>query len=106
MYLVTQNGVKLPVDDSQLDYEKDFIPFTQNVGLYTDNTVLKPVWILQLQKSPHMLKKTKPVELEFVAERAYDHPPTQEEILWAMSAHGLVQGDVATVTQGFELGFD
>ena len=46
MYIVTKGGHKLSVDDSSIDYENEFFPFTQNVGMYSDATVLKPVWLI------------------------------------------------------------
>ena len=104
MYIVTKTGKKLPVDDSSIDYEKEYISFQETVGLYTDDTILRPVWILELNKSNYFgIHKRSDYELEFVKELKYDHEPTKEEILWAMSAYGLTRYDVAFVRKGFEL---
>lgn len=95
MYVVTRNGHKLVVDDSQLDGD---MPFQQVVGLYTDDTVLKPIWVLvgeTVDTSGH--------ELEFKAEKIYDHEPSKEEILWFMSANGLNRYDIVYINKGYTL---
>lgn len=105
MYIVTKGGHKLSVDDSSIDYENEFLPFTQNVGMYSDATVLKPVWLIQIQKDNSFGKtglKGK-TDLEFVAEYKYYHKPTQEEILYRMSENGCTRYDIVTVEKGFEL---
>ena len=107
MFVVTNDGKKLPVDDSAIDFEKDYVPFQQTVGLYTDDTILKPVWYLTLYRTAKATLDSfytrKAEQLEFVAEVYFDHKPTQEEILWAMSAHGLSRYDFATICEGYEL---
>lgn len=103
MYIVTQNGYKLPVDDSSIP-EDEYIRFQQHVGLYDDSTILKEVWILELNRSNRFEASRKDeYELEFVKELRYDHEPTQEEILWAMSAFGCSRWDIAFVKKGYEL---
>lgn len=103
MYVVTRNGHKLPVDDSSIS-ENEFISFQENVGLYDDSTILKEVWILELNKSNFFTNvRRENYELEFVKELRYDHEPTQEEILWAMSAFGCTRHDLAFVKKAYEL---
>ena len=103
MYVVTKTGEKLPVDDSAIK-DNAFLPFHQTVGLYTDDTVLKDVWYVQLVKNPHMKpSRYKNVEYETVAEIVYDHEPSKEELLWAMSAHGLTRYDMVLITKGYQL---
>lgn len=102
MYVVTKNGHKLPVDDSSIS-EDEVVSFQQTVGLYTDDTILKPVWILELSHCDDHFSKKRNFELEFVKDLKYYHKPTQEEILWAMSAYGCTRGDVAIIRKGFEL---
>jgi hypothetical protein len=104
MYVVTKNGKKLPVDDSSIDYNREYVSFHETVGLYTDNTELKKIWILMLEKSNYYnVSKSSDYELELVKELRYDHKPTKEEILWAMSAYGLTRGDIAWVHESYEL---
>lgn len=100
-FIVTKDGRKV---DVQLPYdeEKDYYLFHQTVGLYTDNTVLKDVWVLVLYKIDFFARSDQ-FNREFVKEIKYNHEPTKEEILWAMSAHGLTRGDMAFVEHGYEL---
>lgn len=107
MFVVTKDGKKLPVDDSAVEYGTDYVPFHQTVGLYTDDTILKPVWYLNLYHTEKAKIGREPKHetqlLEFVAEVYFNHKPTQEEILWAMSAHGLSRYDFASLEKGYEL---
>lgn len=56
MYVVTENGNKLPVDDTAIKND-NWVPFQQTVGLYDDSTVLKDVWILELNKRDFFARK-------------------------------------------------
>lgn len=102
MYVVTSTGKKLPVDDSSIDYE-DYFPFQQNVGLYDDSTVLKPIWHVAGQRMKRRGSFMTDSEYEFVAEKVYDHKPSKEELLWFMSANGLNRYDIVAITEGYEL---
>ena len=102
MYVVTKRGYKLPVDISSLP-EDTYEPFQQAVGLYDDCTVLNEVWILELNKRKDWNSIGRNYELEFVKELRYDHEPTKEEILWAMSAYGCSRHDEVFVKKGYEL---
>lgn len=102
MFVVTQEGYKLPVDDSSIPGE-GYVKFQQQVGLYTDDTILKPIWILELDKKKDPFGFGKNYELEFVCEIRFEHKPTEEEILFAMSQNGCSRWDVAFVHQGYEL---
>lgn len=107
MFVVTKDGKKLPVDDSSIDYENYYVPFAQNVGLYTDDTRLDKVWILELNHVDWECKvnSNREFELDYVKDIRYDHKPTDEEILHAMSANGLTVRDIAIVREGYELNF-
>jgi len=100
MYVVTRGGYKLPVDDSSIP-EDAWRQCAETVGLYEDGTTLKDIWILQLQKQLNPF--TRNYEFEFVKELRYEHEPTKEEILWAMSANGLSLYDSAVVYKAYEL---
>ena len=103
MYIVTKEGHKLPVDTSMLT-EDDYMSFQQSVGLYDDSTILKEIWILELYKSNRFeTSRRDQWELTFVKELRYEHEPTKEEILWAMSAYGCTRWDVANVKKAYEL---
>lgn len=108
MFVVTKDGKKLPVDDSGIDYAHDEVPFLQTVGLYTNDTILKPVWYVTL----YVTKKGKACGgawakdgnlLDYETEIYFDHEPTQEEILSAMAKHGLTRYDCASVGKFYEL---
>lgn len=102
MFVVTREGYKLPVDASALPEER-YMSFQQNVGLYDDSTILKEVWILELNKKSDFGAYGDKYELEFAKELRYEHEPTKEEILWAMSAYGCTRWDVAFVKKAYEL---
>jgi hypothetical protein len=103
MYIVTKEGHKLPVDTSTLS-EDDYLSFQYTVGLYDDSTILKEIWILELYKSNRFeVSRRDQWELTFVKELRYEHEPTKEEILWAMSAYGCTRWDVAYTKKAYEL---
>lgn len=100
MFVVTREGYKLPVDTSSIPDDGRY-SFQQNVGLYDNSTTLKPVWIIQLQKSNCLEQRL--FELEFIKELKYEYEPTQEELLYLMSAYGLSRFDIVTIQKGYEL---
>lgn len=103
MYVITKEGHKFPVDTSSLA-EEDYVSFQQNVSLYSDSTILKEIWVLELYKSNRFeASRRDQWELAFVKELRYEHEPTKEEILWAMSAYGCTRWDVASVKKAYEL---
>jgi hypothetical protein len=103
MYIVTKEGHKLHVDASAIP-DDEYMSFQQTVGLYDDATILKEIWILELYKSNRFESGRKDqYELTFVKELRYEHEPTKEEILWAMSAYGCTRWDVASVKKVCEL---
>lgn len=101
MYIVTKSGKKIVVDNSAIEND-NYVPFQQNVGLYTDDAVLNKVYILQIQNRDYFLNGDK-FELELIKEMKYDHYPTQEDILWAMSSCGVSRGGIGAVVEGYEL---
>lgn len=100
MYVVTQTGHKIQVANPKTK-EDEWCPFQQTVGLYDDNTILKDIWVLELNHRDYHASD-KNFELEFVKEIRYDHEPSKEEILWAMSAYGCTRGDIVLIRKGFE----
>jgi len=102
MFLVTKEGKKIEIDDSQFG-DRDYYPMQETVGLYSDDTILKEVWILELNTRDYFKNSTRDFELEFVKDIKFDHEPTKEEILWAMSAYGCTRGSIAFVRKGYEL---
>lgn len=102
MFVVTKSGHRLPVDTTALP-EDTYEPFQQTVGLYDDSTILKEIWILELNKKSDWNSSGDKYKLEFVKELRFTHEPTKEEILWAMSAYGCSRWDVAFVKKAYEL---
>ena len=102
MFVVTKIGHRLPVDATALP-EDTYEPFQQVVGLYDDSTILKEIWILELNKKTDRDSYGDKYELEFVKELRFTHEPSKEEILWAMSAYGCSRWDVAFVKKAYEL---
>ena len=70
--------------------------------MYDEGTILKPVWVLELSHRDYFARK-RDFELQFIKYLKYDHEPSKEEILWAMSAYGCTKGDIVIVRKGFEL---
>lgn len=106
MYIVTKDGHKLPVDDSSIDYEHDYVPFVQQATVITDDTILKPVWIAQCFKDilwGQSRVSDKNERYEFVAEKKFTHKPTNDELIYFMSAWGLSRNDIVMVEEGLEL---
>jgi hypothetical protein len=46
---------------------------------------------------------SEPELFEFTKEQIYDHKPTEEELLYLMSAWGCGRYDIVTVDEGYEL---
>lgn len=45
MKVIDERGRALPVDDSLLDYENEFVPCISNVVMITDDVYLQDIWI-------------------------------------------------------------
>lgn len=108
MFVVTKKGKKLPIDTSALPEgaEEYFTTFHDNVGLFSDDVHLKPVWILELNRDNRFIDQEAAHNgelLSFVAEVEFDHEPSEEEILYAMAARNFGRYDYAFVRKGFTL---
>lgn len=102
MFFVTRDGKKITIDDTQFG-DRDWYPMQETVGLYSDDAILKEVWILELNRRDYFKNSHRDFELEFVKDLRFNHEPTKEEILWAMSAFGCTRGDIVLVRKGYEL---
>lgn len=103
MYVITKSGKKLPVDDSAIDYENDYVPYYDTVGIFTDDAYLEEVWIVTVEKNNNYLHRSKDPELVIVLERLFDHEPTQEDIMLTLAGNGCEYGCIAHVTKGYRL---
>lgn len=102
MFIVTREGTRVDIDDEKFG-DRDFYPMQEAVGLYSDDTILKEVWIVELNTRNYFQNTTRDFSLEFVKDIKFNHEPTKEEILWAMSAFGCSRGSIAFVRKGYEL---
>ena len=102
MFIVTGEGIRVDIDDSKFG-DRDYYPMQEPVGLYSDDAILKEVWILELNTRDYFKNTKRNFELEFVKDIKFNHEPTKEEILWAMSAFGCSRGSIAFVRKGYEL---
>lgn len=105
MFVVTRDGQKLKVDTSKLNTDEWF-PFTQHVALYTDSTHLNEVWVAEFLRNKLNSEgkvSTDGEQLDYVGEKIYNHEPTKEELLYEMSARGLVRMDIVMVHKAYML---
>ena len=103
MYIVTKDGKKLPVDDSSVDYENDYIPMLGSVAMVSDSTDIKKYYLLTLcaKSFPYHSKDI----AEVVAEITFDHYPTKEEMLFNFSKYDIPPSfGYAQVTEIYQYG--
>lgn len=102
MRIIDEKGRSLPVDDSSLDYENEYIPSCSNVVMVCDSVYLQDIWIATCQKD---LSKKIPRqdELEFVNDKVYDHEPTKDELIQFMCSNGCGLYDIVSVEKGYRL---
>ena len=102
MYVVTEEGRKLYLDDSEVDYENDRIPMTKMVALVAPNTEVWKEWVMTLCEKGWGPRNDKLPEA--IAELNYDHYPTQEEMLWAFSKYGISPYGYAQINEVWRYG--
>lgn len=102
MKVIDERGRVLPVDDSCVDYENEFIPSFSNVVMVDDDVYLQSIWIVSCQKD--LSRKIPRQEgLEFVNDKVYDHIPTKDELIQFMCSNGCGLCDVVSVQKGYRL---
>lgn len=106
MYIITENGDKLPVDTSSVDYEKGWHPWFQSVTAIDDDSAhLTDVWIVELQRSNE--RRSFPFfEMEWFKDVYFDHQPTKEEIMHAIFQSGGDVRTIAFVRHGYKVEID
>lgn len=102
MFIINKNGDKMPVDDSSVDYNKGYHPCVQLVTLIDDGMYLEDVWVANCYKDKNGFQ-SKSMELEFVAEKEFDHEPTHEELIHFMASNGLTIYDFVGVEKMLKL---
>lgn len=106
MKIVCRSGKVLPVDDSSIDYENEYIPCVDVVTVISDGVYLEDVWIATCQKdmNKHSFgSQNKDSELEFVAEKIFTHEPSKEELIHFMCKHGCNLDDIIQVERAYRL---
>lgn len=103
MKVITKNGTVLPVDDSKIDYDKDYISSISTVTLIDDNVYLKPVWIAIVQRDKNEGTCRFGNELEFIDEKVFTHEPIQEELLYFMASCGVGINGYVTVEKAYNM---
>ena len=105
MYIILKGGSKIKVDEKQLNEEDKRWTQKGVAGIYDDDLYLKDVWVLALYKATDdygQPLRSDVFDRTPVKEYRYDHKPTKEEILWAMTANGLGTNDMAFIEKGYE----
>lgn len=105
MFVVTKDGKRLQVDDSGLG-ERPFVPIATTVGMFPDGVKLQKVWILNICKDTNFMYNTTEMVFETLCSRCFNHYPTEEEILYWMSAGGVGCNGYAFVEEAYVLDDD
>lgn len=105
MYIITENGDKLHVDNSSVDYEHGWHPWYQTVAVIDDDTAhLKDVWIVELQKANE--SRGVHFEMEWFKELYFNHEPSSDEIMAAIIRSGGTMDTIAFVRHGYVIDID
>ena len=103
MYIVTKNGKKLPVDDSSIDYENDYIPMLDSVTMVSAQTEVRKYYLLTLCDKPWDSRSTEPANV--ITEVIFDHYPTKEEILFNFAKYNIgIKFGYAQVNEIYQYG--
>ena len=103
MKVITRNGKTLPVDISTLDEDEiRFLKAAEHVTMIDDGCYLKKMWRVTAEKDTN-LTTSGPTELEFVAEKIFDHEPSEMEMIYFVSEHGLGRYDYCSIDVLFRM---
>lgn len=106
MKIVCKSGKVLPVDDSSIDYENEYVPCVDVVTVISEGVYLEDIWIVTCQKDLSKAdfgNHNKDSELEFVAEKIFTHKPSKEELIHFMCKNGCCIDDVVQVEMAYRL---
>lgn len=102
MKVITKGGIVLPVDESNIpDDDGFYTPMIQQVTLITDEVYLKKKWIATAEKNINAFN-SRSDELEFVAEKIFDHEPNEQELMYFMAENGLNRYDYCHVKMAYQ----
>lgn len=106
MYLITENGEKLPVDNSSIDYEKGWHPWYQTVAVIDDDTAhLEDVYIVSLHRKSSS-NSFESFNIEWFKDIYFDHKPSNDEIMAAIIRSGGGMNTIAFVDHGYMIDID
>lgn len=95
MYITTRDGQKIRLNEEDVkaaENEYGGINFIgKPVAVCNEGDRMRKIWIVTVEhdKKSHSYHSFKgEMDLEFLAEMKFDHEPTQEELLYVISAHG------------------
>lgn len=90
MFVVTKDGRKFKLDDSELiEADEWHWPFKRGlVAVCDEDEFMEKVWIVSIQKNTKGPLGNREKEFELLAELEYDHEPTQEDLLYVYGAYG------------------
>ena len=95
MYITTRDGKKIRLNEEDVkaaENECGGINFIgKPVAVCNEGDRMRKIWIVTVEqdKKAHSYRSFKgEMDLEFLAEIKFDHEPTQEELLYVVSAHG------------------
>ena len=95
MYITTRDGQKIRLNEEDVraaENECGGINFIgKPVAVCNEGDRMRKIWIVTVEqdKKAHSYRSFKgEMNLEFLAEIKFDHEPTQEELLYVISAHG------------------
>lgn len=96
MYITTRDGKRIRLNEEDVKAAEDKYGGINFVGkpvaVCNEGDRMRKIWIVTVEhdKKAHNYRSYKgEMDLEFVAEMKFDHEPTQEELLYVISAHGV-----------------
>lgn len=99
MFVVTKGGKRLQVDDSSFEEDEYVLPIS-TVGMFHDGLRLRKVWILEICNNESL---TSDLKFDILSSRCFNHYPTEDEILYRMSAEGVGYNGYAFVEEAYVL---
>jgi hypothetical protein len=109
MYVITKNGVKIRLNDK--DVEKAIkadafgnLNMKDNVTVCSDSDRMKKIWIVTVELDNKFYKHHNykgEIDNELLAEIKIDHEPTQEDLLYFQGAFGEGQNTIIRVDTGY-----
>lgn len=109
MYVITKNGVKIRLNDEDVQKAIDASSFggldiKDTVAVCGDADRMEKIWIITVEQDKKFFGHHSyrgEIDTEFLAEIKLDHEPTQEELLYFLGAFGSGQDTIVRVDTGY-----